>query len=139
MRTHRHYLVAFAAVFLLSATMGFDPERDARPRFLGLNLPGFCLTNAIFGADCPGCGMTRSFILLGHGDIAESLQYHRLGVVVYLFLFTQIAYHAYMLTRRDRPAACLILRLQHSAPWALIALLLINWCYGIGSTGNGGF
>jgi hypothetical protein len=33
-----------------------------------------CLFENLFGIPCPGCGMTRAFLYLGHGDIESALQ-----------------------------------------------------------------
>ncbi len=33
-----------------------------------------CLFKNIFGIPCSGCGMTRAFLFIGHGDIYEGLR-----------------------------------------------------------------
>jgi hypothetical protein len=35
------------------------------------------------GRPCPGCGMTRAFVSLAQGDLARSIVYHPLGVVLF--------------------------------------------------------
>lgn len=33
-----------------------------------------CVIKNVFGIHCPGCGMTRAFLFLGHGDIRTALR-----------------------------------------------------------------
>lgn len=33
-----------------------------------------CLFKNVFGIPCPGCGMTRAFLFLGHGDIYGAIR-----------------------------------------------------------------
>jgi hypothetical protein len=35
-----------------------------------------CLFHLLTGMDCPGCGMTRAFLRLAHGDIAGAWALH---------------------------------------------------------------
>lgn len=49
--------------------------------FLSVVMPPFhegpvklCLFKRAFGMPCPGCGMTRAFIFLGHGSIYEAFK-----------------------------------------------------------------
>ncbi len=39
-----------------------------------------CPTAQLFHVPCPGCGMTRAFRLLAHGDLRASLAMHALAV-----------------------------------------------------------
>lgn len=39
---------------------------------------------------CPGCGLGRSLILLLHGQVAESISMHPLGIFALGFLFVRI-------------------------------------------------
>lgn len=56
-----------------------------------------CLFRNITGLPCPGCGMTRAFLFLGHGDFYEAIRLNPnslLAFSIILFLwsnkFTQI-------------------------------------------------
>ena len=45
----------------------------------GLPIPSTCPSQAIFHVDCPGCGLTRSFIFLAHGDWHNAFLRNRMG------------------------------------------------------------
>ena len=47
-------------------------------------LPSLCLFYHLTGLPCPGCGLTRSFVCLGHGHLWQSLHWHPLGPAIYL-------------------------------------------------------
>ena len=38
-----------------------------------------CLLNTVTGIPCPSCGLTRSGLALGHGDIIDAFRFHPLG------------------------------------------------------------
>src|ERR1051325_10531854 len=46
-------------------------------------VPAFCPAWNLFGVPCPFCGMTRSFVCLGHGDLGASLAYHPLDPALF--------------------------------------------------------
>jgi len=47
------------------------------------HLPSLCPFYNLTGLPCPGCGLTRAFVCLGHGRWHESLHWHPLGWLVY--------------------------------------------------------
>lgn len=47
------------------------------------HLPSVCPFYQLTGLPCPGCGLTRAFVCLGHGQWRESLHWHPLGWLVY--------------------------------------------------------
>jgi hypothetical protein len=54
------------------------------PDALILGVRGPFLCRAGMGAwHCPFCGLTRSFVAVGNGDIDGAMRHHPLGVVVY--------------------------------------------------------
>ncbi|MGH3664447.1 MAG: DUF2752 domain-containing protein [Micromonosporaceae bacterium] len=71
---------AFSAIFLIN-----DPT-DGQPE-----LYSGCALKALTGFDCPGCGGTRAFWYLMHGNLPEAAQHHMFAVfaapiLVYLYL-----------------------------------------------------
>jgi len=71
------------------------------------------------GINCPGCGLTRSFISLAHGDVRSSWLYNPAGVFWFVAVALQIPYRSYQLWRIRRG------RGEFSFPRAAQATLLI--------------
>jgi hypothetical protein len=68
---------------LLGAVAVLALAGTALAAFTGL--PGLpCLFRLVFHFPCPGCGLTRSFTALWHGDFAHSLRFHPLGSLLFL-------------------------------------------------------
>lgn len=55
-----------------------------------INILTECLFRHLTGLYCPGCGGTRAFIYLTHGNIPKSILYHPL--VIYVVMLTLIFY-----------------------------------------------
>jgi Protein of unknown function (DUF2752) len=72
---------------------------------LGVPLPELCMSRRIFGIDCPGCGMTRCFISLAHGDLRSAWTYNPAGLWLFAIMAFQIPFRAVQLWR-----------IQHSLP-----------------------
>ncbi|MBE7411734.1 MAG: DUF2752 domain-containing protein [Leptospiraceae bacterium] len=61
-----------------------------------------CLFKNLTGLDCPGCGLSRSFIFLLQGNISISLSYHKLGIPVFFsFAFFYIHTMIRLLLKKD--------------------------------------
>ena len=43
-----------------------------------IKITSICLVKAITGLDCPGCGITRMFVALFHGNIYQAFRYNPL-------------------------------------------------------------
>jgi hypothetical protein len=57
-----------------------------------------CLLQDIFGIPCPGCGLTRAFLFLGHGDFRSALELNVNSLLVFslvVLLWLQTAYTAF--------------------------------------------
>ncbi len=67
--------------------------------WLGVPLPPTCGMQTTFGLDCPGCGLTRSFIALAHGDLTASLAFNPGGILVFGLVLFQIPYRIAQLLR----------------------------------------
>jgi len=76
-------LAAMTSVFAVSyfnpATAGFFPA---------------CPFHALTGLNCPGCGLTRGFHALFHGDVLSALQFNAMipfYFLFFLYLFVSLA------------------------------------------------
>jgi hypothetical protein len=125
-RRHREMLAVSAAVVVLSFVLQVPSDQRVvvagLPRF---PFPQTCMSRAWFGIECPGCGLTRSFILLAHGDWQGAWKMHRLGWLLALAVLLQFPYRIYAL--KSNRAAPLGRRLPRYFGYTLIALLLGNW------------
>ena len=91
----------------------------------GFVLPQLCAFRGFLGVNCPGCGMTRSFIYLAHGNWQASWEMHRLGFLFALAVVAQVPYRIYRLCRPGRirfPH-----RLMNVLGYGLGGAMLINW------------
>ena len=80
MRPHVFWLGLSLAVVAASVVLSPDPQTIA---LFGWELPGLCTFRRLFGIDCPGCGLTRSFVYMGHLQPRQALEMHLLGPVLY--------------------------------------------------------
>jgi hypothetical protein len=127
----RHYWEILAmSVACIALAFALEVRGDQRVCLRGhpgAALPGTCLSREWFHVDCPGCGLTRSFVLLAHGDFAGSWRMHRVGWLMALLVAAQIPYRLIGL-KRNAPI------LGKAAPrwigYGMIAILLGNWLVG---------
>src|SRR5439155_16652693 len=70
-----------------------------------LPLPELCMLRRMTGLPCPGCGMTRCFISLAHGDLPAAWSYNPAGLLLFAILVFQIPFRTVQLwrIRRGRP------------------------------------
>jgi hypothetical protein len=82
----------FTAIFGVAAWLR-PYDADGTPRTMAthtqLGLPP-CNMVALTGRPCPACGMTTSFALLAHGDVANSLRANWVGTLLAAFLLVMI-------------------------------------------------
>ncbi|MCK5803576.1 MAG: DUF2752 domain-containing protein [Lentisphaeria bacterium] len=107
-----------------------------RVSLFGLNLPTSCPSRELLHTPCPGCGLTRSFVLLAHGRVADSLALHRLGLLMALFFLYQAGYRIYCLAKRGRNIPQTLLQFQTVVGLGMVAALILNWFIGLPFGGN---
>ncbi|MEL6346456.1 MAG: DUF2752 domain-containing protein [Myxococcota bacterium] len=91
---HSTIFVVCAVVVLASIVL--SPTAEAVSLF-GFRIPELCTFRRVFGMSCPGCGLTRSFTFMGHGQILEAFRMHALGPIFYVFVAGQLPLRAYRL------------------------------------------
>ncbi|MCU1380221.1 MAG: hypothetical protein JWN29_3204, partial [Acidimicrobiales bacterium] len=92
--------------------------------------PGPCLLLAHTGIACPGCGLTRLAVTLGHGDVSAALARDLPGTLLLVAL--TVAGVAQLASIRGRTVAWLASGLL---PLALVGLLVAHWALGIATSG----
>jgi hypothetical protein len=75
------FLAACAIGMLVLAFM-VDFGHDGELTLAGQDLVAGCVFRAGTGADCPFCGMSRSFVALADGDLMGAISFHLLGPLV---------------------------------------------------------
>lgn len=126
---HLGMLLLTAAIIVLSVML--QVRADQRVVVSGIStlpIPETCGMQIMFNRDCPGCGLTRSFIHLARGDWERSLAVHRFGWLLALAMLLQIPYRVLALRYPS---------LSISVAWArwigigVAALLIANWVYNL--------
>jgi hypothetical protein len=125
-RLHRQMLWIACGVIGMSLVLRVRTDDHAAFCFLpDWPIPASCPSQALLGIDCPGCGLTRSFVHLAHGDWRHAFEKHRLGWLLALAVAVQIPYRLVALVGRNpQPLGT---RIPYLFSMALIAALIGNW------------
>jgi hypothetical protein len=90
-----------------------------------------CLLKDVFGIPCPGCGITRAFLFLGHGDIRSAMELNANSLFAFslvVLLWLHAAFNA--LTHNE-----IKVRLTRVESFSLVTLAAIatasGWIYNL--------
>jgi hypothetical protein len=125
-RRHREVLAISAFVIVLAFLLEVRSDQRVAFRFLpAWPLPETCVSRKLLHVNCPGCGLTRSFVYLAHGDWRPSWNVNRVGILLALVVVLQIPYRLWALCSPGQ------LPLGTSFPktvgYLLVTLLFVNW------------
>ena len=91
--------VLFVCSFVVGTSILLTP--DASTLALGgFNLPPLCAYRFLFGFECFGCGLTRSFTYMGHLDFVEAWEMHKLGPLLWTIVALQVPYRGFRVFRK---------------------------------------
>jgi hypothetical protein len=95
------------------------------------DLPGvvLCPFRALTGLPCPGCGMTRAFCSMGHGDFARAFGYNALAPFVFAGALLVWA-HALATVLKLDSARCALERLKPT-PLAARFMLAVTFAWWV--------
>ena len=109
---------AIALAVVLAVSFVFPPS--------GLGISVCAFKNA-FGIPCPGCGLSRSFAALSHGQVWMAFSVHPLGPIIYAaFAFYMVKWIIEVVLRR-RLLARTEDRLRIPVLWGLLLSMLCVW------------
>ena len=123
-------LTGAALLASLAVARGLAQATPAAVHVAGLELPVICPSRLLFGATCPGCGMTRSVLLTLGGDLWGALDVNPAGpflVAAFILLAVQLLCAASASEGQRR-----------LLPWAYLyggvvaSVMLIQWAGGLG-------
>lgn len=120
-RRERFTLLELAPPLLASAGIAAAVVYD---RFFDIVAgPILCGFRRLTGLPCPGCGLTRSVVTLGNGDLKGAFEHHPLGVVFAAVLGSIIASWLIALAVNRPPRPIVTSRLV-----SIVGLLfIVNW------------
>lgn len=96
------------------------------------DLPGYslCLFKNLFQTDCPGCGLTRSFVAIGRGQLMQAWKFHPGGLFLYAFFLSLLMTEAYKVLAGKTDEVPFYYR--KITPWlasGLAIFFLLSWLY----------
>lgn len=86
-----------------------------------------CLLRIFTGLPCPGCGMTRSWVHLAHGDVLTAFEYNLFGPIGMVVAAGIVVYVGVALVRRRPPERILSL----VDPKVLLGLIAVWLAYSV--------
>lgn len=126
------WLAGPVAILTLSFCMSTLDDRQVSLPGLGV-LPETCTLHTRLGIDCPGCGLTRSFIQLANADFQSAWQLNPLGPLLFVFVVLQVPLAIAKLAE-SRWSLAQRLILQRLVNWnqllliGLLISLMVRWC-----------
>ena len=125
---HVILLAVCLTVVVLAMLLTVRDEQFVVIPYLNIPLPETCSFKRMVGLDCPGCGLTRCFINLGHGNIQQAVHFNPVGILFFGVVLFQIPYRLLQIVRhrQRRPE----IRLGKFGFWALglvAAGLVVQW------------
>lgn len=127
---HHHllFLAIYAGVMLLAFSLRVRSDQRVEFFFLpDTALPESCISRTVFDADCPGCGLTRSFIHFVAGNLSRSWAANRVGWLLLFAVIIQFPYRIITLRNLKRGSAPPLSRWHSSFSMFLIVALIGNW------------
>lgn len=121
-------LVLAVATLSLAAALRIRDSQAVLIPWTEIPLPETCWTRRVLKVDCPGCGMTRSFIRLAHGDWRAACEFNLAGPVMFALVAAQIPWRTWQIWR-ERSG-----RGRWHAPWwaysplaAVVVVMFGQW------------
>lgn len=92
------FTTCFVVLFLALVFRVREPDKIIVPIF-NEPLPPSCTMKTLTGYDCPGCGLTRSFVSLAHGNIVRAFTFNFAGPLLFSLMAFQLVYRPWQLWR----------------------------------------
>ncbi|HEY2411906.1 MAG TPA: DUF2752 domain-containing protein [Pirellulaceae bacterium] len=95
-----HWVILFiCSGVLISAVLLAVGDSGVVVPGLNRRLPELCMLRRVTGLSCPGCGLTRCFISLAHGDVSAAWSFNPAGLWLFAIIVAQLPLRCYQLWR----------------------------------------
>lgn len=86
------WVYLFLAVVIIALAFLMNAPGKEKVYLPGMRapLPGLCVTKSTVGIDCPGCGLTRCFISLAHGQVERAWHFNPGGFLFFAVVVAQL-------------------------------------------------
>jgi len=91
------------SLMVVTAALLLDPSPGAVSLF-GVDIPVLCGWRRMTSIPCPGCGLTRSFSFMAHGQVMSAFHVNWFGPPGFAIVVAQVPIRAFKLWR-GRPSA----------------------------------
>jgi cytochrome b561 len=98
-KVHWTLLLLASAVMILTFIMQREGQSVVNFPFTNYPLPQLCSMKRTYGIDCPGCGLTRSFLSIGRFQFAQAMHFNPAGIFVFGLIAVQIPWRITQLAR----------------------------------------
>ena len=124
---HATFLLLASLALFLALTLEVRGHQRVVIPYVDMPVPTLCTYKRLLGHDCPGCGLTRSFISLGNGQVAAAWSYNPAGLVLFAVVVFQVPYRTIQIWRLSHGK--LELRWSRSTwiLWSLVVVLIGQW------------
>jgi hypothetical protein len=125
-----HWVLLIVSVCVLAVAGVLRVEGGDRVVLPLINqpIPGVCTYKSWFGVCCPGCGLTRCFISLAHGEWSAAWRFNPVGILLFAVAFAQLPLRSWQLFRiRRGQAEIRFHRLSTWIFWGLFVGLIGQW------------
>jgi hypothetical protein len=123
-------MVLIVLILMMTATFTFSVKSNTSyvPLMGGIQIPNSCFILTTTGYPCPTCGMTRSFIAIGHGELSRALKYNFGGIFAYILCLMEIAYLSLKITSRNTSRWIGLVRKAVKLQFVITSVVvLISW------------
>lgn len=123
---HAVLLIICTAVMILATTMSIRGSTKVVLPGMSGPVPELCMLRRYTGISCPGCGFTRCFISLAHGDVRSAWSYNPAGLLMFAIVAFQIPYRSVQIWRTRRGLPELSTGWLGQAAFAVLGVMMIG-------------
>lgn len=129
---HWVFLVMASGVVAASLACSIRGREQVILPILNTAVPGSCTFRRLTDLPCPGCGMTRAFISLAHGRLADAWSFNPAALVFFAVVVFQIPYRIFQISRIRRGLAeHRFVAFDHWVLVGVVVILLVQWVWAM--------